>query len=145
MLQLVARQRSALQWSRWIGITWRGLIRIGKKTSKWSEVLERGPRRLVRITEEFLFCFNIGGWSPYWVYSALRPLMAYCTCPGWWWELRSWWNERFWHGKPKYSDRICPDATLSTTNPTCQTRARTRAPAVGSQRLTASAVARPLI
>jgi hypothetical protein len=39
----------------------------------------------------------------------------------------------FWHGKPKYSEKTCPDATLSTTNPTCQTRVRTRAAAVGSQ------------
>jgi hypothetical protein len=29
----------------------------------------------------FLY-FNIGGWSPYCVHSALRPLLAYCTCPG---------------------------------------------------------------
>jgi hypothetical protein len=37
-------------------------------------------------------------------------------------------------------------ATLSTTNPTWeQTRARTRAAAVGSQRLTASAMARPSV
>jgi hypothetical protein len=36
-----------------------------------------------------------------------------------------------------------PDATLSTTNRTCQTRARTRAAAVGSQRLTASVMTRP--
>jgi hypothetical protein len=43
----------------------------------------------------------------------------------------------FGHGKPKYSEKTCPDATLSTTNPTCETRARTRATAVGSQRLTA--------
>jgi hypothetical protein len=49
----------------------------------------------------------------------------------------------FWQGKPKYSEKTCPDATLSTTSPTCQTRARPRAAAVGSQRLTASAVARP--
>jgi hypothetical protein len=49
----------------------------------------------------------------------------------------------FWQSKPKYSEKTCPDATLSTTNPTCQTRARTRAAAVGSQRLTASAMARP--
>jgi hypothetical protein len=50
----------------------------------------------------------------------------------------------FWQGKPKYSEKTCPDATLSTTNPTCQTRARTLAAAVGSQRLTASAMARPI-
>jgi hypothetical protein len=89
------------------------------------------------------FIWILGGWSPYWVHSALRPLLAYCTCPGWSWGWRSWWNERFWQGTPKYWEKTCPDATLSTTNPTCQTRARTRAAAVGSQRLTASAMARP--
>jgi hypothetical protein len=47
-------------------------------------------------------------------------------------------------GKPKYSENTCPSATLSTTNPTWQTRARTRAAAVGSQRLTAWAMARPM-
>jgi hypothetical protein len=30
----------------------------------------------------------------------------------------SWWNERFWQRKPKYSQKTCPDATLSTTNAT---------------------------
>jgi hypothetical protein len=48
-----------------------------------------------------------------------------------------------WQGKPKYSEKTCPDAILSTTDPTCQTPARTRAAAVGSQRLTASAMTRP--
>jgi hypothetical protein len=36
----------------------------------------------------------------------------------------------FWQGKPKYSEKTCTDATLSTTNPTWQTRMRTRAAAV---------------
>jgi hypothetical protein len=49
-----------------------------------------------------------------------------------------------WQGTPKYSEKTCPDAILSTTNPTCRTRARTRAAAVGNRRLTASAMARPL-
>jgi hypothetical protein len=48
-----------------------------------------------------------------------------------------------WQEKPKYSEKTCPGAILSTTNSTCQTRARPRAAAVGSQRLTASAMARP--
>jgi hypothetical protein len=48
-----------------------------------------------------------------------------------------------WQGKPKYSEKPAPAPILSTTNPTCQTRARSRAAAVGSQRLTASAMARP--
>jgi hypothetical protein len=49
----------------------------------------------------------------------------------------------FGRGNQKYSEKTCPDATLTTTNPTCQTQARTRAAAVRSQRLTASAMARP--
>jgi hypothetical protein len=43
--------------------------------------------------------------------------MAYCTCPGWIWWWRIWWNED-WQGKPKYSEKTCPNAALSTTNPT---------------------------
>jgi hypothetical protein len=42
--------------------------------------------------------------------------LAYCTCPGWLWGWRIWWNE--WQGKPKYSQKTSPDAILSTTNPT---------------------------
>jgi hypothetical protein len=42
--------------------------------------------------------------------------LAYCTCPGLLWGWRIWWNE--WQGKPKYSEKTCPDATLSTKNPT---------------------------
>jgi hypothetical protein len=34
----------------------------------------------------------------------------------WWvWSIR--WNEN-WQGKPKYLEKTCPSATLSTTNPT---------------------------
>jgi hypothetical protein len=98
------------------------------------------------LTQSKAFCIvylNIGGWSPYWVHSALWPLLAYCSCPRWLWGWRSWLNEWFWQGKPKYSEKTCPDATLSTTNPTCQTRTRTRATAVGSQWLTTSAMERP--
>jgi hypothetical protein len=43
--------------------------------------------------------------------------MAYCTCPGWLWWWRIWWNED-WQGKPKYSEKTWPNSTLSTTNPT---------------------------
>jgi hypothetical protein len=43
--------------------------------------------------------------------------MAYCTCPGWLWWWRNWWNED-WQGKPKYSEETCSSATWSTTNPT---------------------------
>jgi hypothetical protein len=33
------------------------------------------------------------------------------------WMWNGWWNEN-WLGKPKYSEKTCPDATLSTTNAT---------------------------
>jgi hypothetical protein len=35
----------------------------------------------------------------------------------WEWLWSSWWNED-WQGKPKYSKKTCPSATLFTTNPT---------------------------
>jgi hypothetical protein len=35
----------------------------------------------------------------------------------WWWLWRNWCNKD-WHGKPKYSEKTCPTATFSTTNPT---------------------------
>jgi hypothetical protein len=34
----------------------------------------------------------------------------------WWWMYSSWWKEN-WHGKLKYSEKTCPNATLFTTNP----------------------------
>jgi hypothetical protein len=35
----------------------------------------------------------------------------------WWWLWANRWNAN-WQGKPKYSEKTCPSATLSTTNPT---------------------------
>jgi hypothetical protein len=36
------------------------------------------------MSSRILLSFNslIGGWSPNWVHSARRPLLAYCTSPG---------------------------------------------------------------
>jgi hypothetical protein len=35
----------------------------------------------------------------------------------WWWLWSNWWNKD-WQGITKYSEKTCPSATLSTTNPT---------------------------
>jgi hypothetical protein len=35
----------------------------------------------------------------------------------WGWLWNNWWNKD-WDGKPKYSEKTCPSATLPTTNPT---------------------------
>jgi hypothetical protein len=58
-----------------------------------------------------------GGWSPNGSTRHVGHWMAYCTCPGWLWWWKDWWNED-WQGKPKYSEKTRPSATLSTTNPT---------------------------
>jgi hypothetical protein len=67
---------------------------------------------------ELLFFFNwySGGVKSNWVHSALRPLIGLLCHPGWSWWWRNWWND--WQGKPKYSEKTCPSAALSTTNPT---------------------------
>jgi hypothetical protein len=45
-------------------------------------------------------------------------LLSYCACLGWLWGWRIIrWNED-WQGKQKYSEKTCPSATSSTTNPT---------------------------
>jgi hypothetical protein len=45
-------------------------------------------------------------------------LLSYCACPGWLWGWRiiRWNKDR--QGKPKYSEKTCPSASLSITNPT---------------------------
>jgi hypothetical protein len=61
----------------------------------------------------------------------------------WGWLWSSWWNED-WQEKPKYSGRKPTPAPLCPPQiPLDQTRDRTRASAVGSQRLAAWAMAQP--
>jgi hypothetical protein len=77
-----------------------------------------------------------GGWSPIESPRHCGHQQAFCASPGWLWWWRNWWNDD-WQGKPRYSEKTCPSAALSTTNPTCSARTRTRAAAVGSKWLTA--------
>jgi hypothetical protein len=60
----------------------------------------------------------------------------------WGWLWSSWWNEH-WQGKPKYSEKTCPSATLSTTNPAWPNLGSNLGRRGESQRLTAWAMARP--
>jgi hypothetical protein len=82
----------------------------------------------LRFSPSFLllFYFLIVRWEL--VHLTLRPLLAYCTSPGydrWWWLWGSQLNEN-WQGKPKYSEKTCLSATFSTTNPHDLTWARTQ-------------------
>jgi hypothetical protein len=77
----------------------------------------------VKATQFIVWSFKLSiklvwwGVESNWVHSARRPPMAYCASPWWLWWSRNLWND--WQGKPKYSEKTCPSAALSTTIPTC--------------------------
>jgi hypothetical protein len=66
----------------------------------------------------FCFLVSCGGvrLSPLGTSANIWPIV---TAPDdkWWWMWSSRWSDN-WQGKPKYSEKTCPSATLSTTNPT---------------------------
>jgi hypothetical protein len=90
------------------------------------------------------FYLHSGGWSPHWVHSARRPfILGLLYLPR---VIVRTENLVEWIGRGNRSTRrkparapLCPPQI-----PLDQTRARTRAAAVGSQRLTAWAMARPV-
>jgi hypothetical protein len=61
---------------------------------------------------------------------------------GWWWLCSNRWNVN-WRRKPKYSEKTCPSANLSTTIPQYLSGDRTRTATLGSRQLTAWAMALP--
>jgi hypothetical protein len=86
------------------------------------------------------FNSHIGGWN--WVHSARRPLNGLLYLP---WVIVMMENLVKWRlaGETEVLGENLPPAPLCPPHLTCQTRARTRAAAVGNQRLTASAKAAP--
>jgi hypothetical protein len=52
-----------------------------------------------------------------WVQLVRRPLVVLPALDDTWWVWSSRWNKDL-QGKPKYSEKTCPSAALSTTNPT---------------------------
>jgi hypothetical protein len=60
----------------------------------------------------------VGGWIPVGSTRHRGYQWANCASPGWLWWWRNWWNDD-WQGKPKFSEKTCPSAALSTTNSTC--------------------------
>jgi hypothetical protein len=71
---------------------------------------------LVFVVVVFFF-FSFLGWgkSPLGTSGTIWPIVPAPDDKWWVWSSR--WNEN-WQGKPKYSEKTCPRATLSTTNPT---------------------------
>jgi hypothetical protein len=56
---------------------------------------------LNQISLLFFFNSNSWGWSPTGSTRHVGHHLAYCTCPGWLWGWRIWWNDD-WQGKPKH-------------------------------------------
>jgi hypothetical protein len=104
---------------------------VGKPTKcqNMEETQDPGTKRRL--------AFFLGvGWD--WVHLVRRPLTDLSVPAAdhtWWWTWSSRWNEK-WQGKPKYSEKTYPSATLPTTNTHDLTWARSRL-------LTAWAMARP--
>jgi hypothetical protein len=92
---------------------WKHRKRVPAGLDPTGEEAETGKKViLLCLCTWFFFRSHSGGRN----HSARRPLLAYCTYPGWLWAWRFLWNED-WQGKPKYSKKTCSSTTLSTTNP----------------------------
>jgi hypothetical protein len=62
-----------------------------------------------------IFRLLLAGWDS-WYCGHYWPIVP-VPDDRWWWLWRNWWNGD-WQRKPKFSEKTCPSATLSTTNPT---------------------------
>jgi hypothetical protein len=103
-------------------------------------------RKLWALLNQSVFLFGgvgLGSYKPQYCGHTL----AYCTfSPNdiWGWLWSNWWSERRLQGKPKHSEKTCPSSTLSHHKSHMpRSGFEPRPAAVGSQRLTAWAMARP--
>jgi hypothetical protein len=65
----------------------------------------------------YFFLYFLWGWTKCTRYCGHFWPIVQAPDDRWGWLWSNWWNED-WQGKPKYSEKTCPSATLSTTNPT---------------------------
>jgi hypothetical protein len=74
------------------------------------------PHVRLRVRHLLLFLVSWGGvrLSPFGTSATNWPTVP-APDDRWWWMWSSRWNDN-WQGKPKYSEKTCPSATLSTTN-----------------------------
>jgi hypothetical protein len=99
-------------------------IRIREQSgSSWTRQITHRFRKQIHllttsmtVTDEEDSISPISVAEPTWCCGHYWPIVP---APGdrWWWLWSNWWNED-WQGKLKYSEKTCPSATLSTTNPT---------------------------
>jgi hypothetical protein len=78
----------------------------------WYQVIYlSGQKNQGKSLHVFFFLIRIVGGESSLVHSALRPLIGQLWL---WWRI---WRKGDWQGKPKYSEKTHPRATLSTINP----------------------------
>jgi hypothetical protein len=125
----------------WSGTGW---VDLAYDRNQWRVVVNTVMK--LRVLGEFLSSCTTGGFSrkahprSFLFASGVGLSPLYCghfwsivPAPDerWGWLWSNLWNED-WQRKPKYSEKTCPSATLSTTNPTWPDLGS----AMGSQRLT---------
>jgi hypothetical protein len=102
------------------------------------------PRQTGRLTVVCNITLTLsGGWSPNWVHSARRPLNGLLYLPLVIMLMENLVEWRFVRGNRSTRRKPAPAPLCPPKIPLYQTRVWTRAAAVGSQRLTAWAMARP--
>jgi hypothetical protein len=91
--------------------------RARRKQRKEEEKEREKDKTIWEKEIEIQVFFFLVGWDwVSWYYGHYWPIVPALDVM-WWWLWRNWWNED-WQGKPKYSEKTCTSATLSTTNPT---------------------------
>jgi hypothetical protein len=141
---VLGRKRPRLNRSIILAVTWREWRKAQNYLSQDSKCPSRDSNRVTPKYEPRPFFFlnlRSGGWSPNWVHSARRPLTGLLYL-GWLWGWRIWWTE--WQGNRSTRRKPAPAPLCPPQIPLDQIWDWTRAAAVGSQRLTASAIARPV-
>jgi hypothetical protein len=98
-------------------ISWRRFVRLHARPS-WSQYSERYTLWLSRVLWHLYFCYYSywGETESTWYCSHYWPIVP-APDDRRWWLWSNWWIED-WYGNPKYSEKTCPSATLSTTNST---------------------------
>jgi hypothetical protein len=85
------------------------------RVTQYSFVYKTGY--LTKLFQVHFFLLFLVGWDwVSWYRGRYWPIVP-APDDKWWWLWRNWWKKD-WQGKTKYSEKTCPSATLSTTDPT---------------------------
>jgi hypothetical protein len=110
----------------WVHLEMSLLLALGYCCVEWillADILKIGRLFLCRFLPsllgrcEFAYFFILWGGTKSTKYCGHFLPVVHAPDNRWGWLWSNWWNED-WQGKPKYSEKTCPSATLSTTNPT---------------------------